>query len=331
MPASPHPSGAPRLLVRCDADARLGLGHAGRSLALAEELGSRMGARPLVVGHDDPLLRDHIGDRAAFVALAGAGYAADEVVSLLAPGDVLVSDHPGLDEAARRAVAATGARHVVVDDFGGEGEWPCAVVVNPNLGSASVPYPGAATVLAGPRFALLRDAVRRAAAAGRDPLAPVRRILVSLGGSDLDGRARMLLETLAPRGDAVEVVATLPAERLPDGVASAARSDLPDLLAWADMAVLSGGVLKYEAAACGLPALLVAVVEHQVDAARRLAVTGAARYLGRLDRLSAFALGTAVARLRRDADSRRRMLTAGRRLVDGRGVQRIADAVLPGR
>jgi spore coat polysaccharide biosynthesis protein SpsF len=97
------------------------------------------------------------------------------------------------------------------------------------------------------------------------------------------------------------------------------------------MAVLSGGVLKYEAAACGLPALLVAVVEHQVDAARRLAVAGAARYLGRLDRLSAFALGTAVARLRRDADSRRRMLTAGRRLVDGRGVQRIADAVLPGR
>jgi spore coat polysaccharide biosynthesis predicted glycosyltransferase SpsG len=221
---------------------------------------------------------------------------------------------------------------VAIDDFGDPGPWPCHVVVNPNLGAASVTYPGARRTLTGPRFALLRDAVRGAAAMGRDPLAPVRRILVSLGGSDVDDRARVLLETIAPWGDdGVEVVATLSPERLPAGVAAAPRSELPRLLAWADMAVLSGGVLKYEAAACGLPALLVAVVEHQVEVARRFAVTGAARYLGRLDRLSAFAVGTAVARLRRDADSRLRMRTVGRRLVDGRGVQRIADAVLADR
>lgn len=291
-----------------------------------------MGVRPLVIGHDDPVLRDHLADRAAFLSLAGAGYAAEEVVHLLAPGDVLVSDHPGLDGEARLAVALTGARHVVVDDFGGPGPWPCDVVVNPNLGAGSVSYPQAGRTLAGPRFALLREAVRRAAGRGRDPVAPVRRIVVSLGGSDLGARARVLLETIAPRGDdGLEVVATLPAGGLPAGVEAAPRSELPELLAWADMAILSGGVLKYEAAACGLPALLVAVVEHQVEVARRFAATGAARYLGRLDRLSAFAVGTAVARLRRDADTRLRMRTVGRRLVDGRGVQRIADAVLSSR
>src|SRR5690606_28329704 len=141
------------------------------------------------------------------------------------------------------AVAATGARHVALDDFGDPGPWPCAVVVNPNLGAARLEYAGAGRTLAGPRFALLRAAVRRAAARARDPRAPARRVLVSLGGSAVGRRAGALLGGLAPRpGEDLEVVAPLPAEELRPGVRPAARSQLAGLLAWADVAVLSGGV-----------------------------------------------------------------------------------------
>jgi UDP-2,4-diacetamido-2,4,6-trideoxy-beta-L-altropyranose hydrolase len=317
-----------RLLIRADASASIGLGHVGRALALAEELGLRLGERPLLLARRDDVLAGFLAGRDVhWSKIDGRGYAVAEVVDRVSPGTIVVSDSYDLDEAALDSLAAVGARHVVVDDFGRLQRWPIELVINPNAGEA-LPYPGAARVLSGPRYALLRREIRIAAEARRTPGAPVRVVLVSLGGGRWQDCGVELLEAVARELPGLTIRATIPAQLAPPGVEPIDPRLLHEQLAAADLALLSGGVLKYEAAACGLPALLVALVPHQVQVADAFAATGAARALGALEGLDFAAVAGELAALAGDGDTRAAMTAAARATVDGQGVRRVADALV---
>ena len=100
----------------------------------------------------------------------------------------------------------------------------------------------------------------------------------------------------------------------------------------ATVAVLGGGVSLYEACAVGLPAIGVAVVKAQrptiAGLARRGAVVdGGAASSERDGARTAQRIARLVCELL-DAPSRRRSLAReGARLVDGRGVERVAAAL----
>ena len=55
---------------------------------------------------------------------------------------------------------------------------------------------------------------------------------------------------------------------------------MPELLAWADMAIISGGTTSYETAFMGLPSLIVIIAANQVQVAEKLAEIDAATNLG---------------------------------------------------
>ena len=104
--------------------------------------------------------------------------------------------------------------------------------------------------------------------------------------------------------------------------------DMPARLEWADCALISGGFIKWEAACCGTPAMIVALVDHQDVLGREFEKTGAAGYLGRLEQLAPAAMAVALRELQHDAPTRQRMSEAGRQLVDAEGATRVAAAVL---
>lgn len=318
-----------RLVLRADAGGAIGLGHLSRAFALGEEIGARLGVVPVLVASDDPVVARFVeGRRLGWRPLQGSGYAVDEVVACLSPGDVLVSDSYELDVASLDVLARTGARHVVVDDFARLERWPVEIVVNPNAGGDRLVYPGASRVLAGTPYALLRREVLEAAARPRDPGRPVERVLVTLGGGSWTSRGLALLEAVAAGLEGLKIRATVPPELAPPGVEALPARELADAFAWADVALLSGGVLKYEAAACGLPALLVGTVSHQVEVAAVFAATGAARALGALETVSPEAAAQALADLIADGSARAAMSAAGRATVDGRGAARAAAVLL---
>jgi spore coat polysaccharide biosynthesis predicted glycosyltransferase SpsG len=185
-------------------------------------------------------------------------------------------------------------------------------------------------VLAGTRYALLRREILDAAGASRRTVGPAQTVLVSLGGGRWRERGVALLEAVARELPGLTVRATVPPELAPTGVESVDPGLLPAQLAAADVALLSGGVLKYEAAVCGLPALLVALVPHQVEVAAAFAETGAARMLGSLDVLDPGEAAWELAALAADALGRAAMTAAARAAVDGRGVWRVAESLLRG-
>lgn len=321
-----------RLLLRADANASLGLGHVGRTYALGETFGERLEAVPELLAHADPVLDGfREGKTMRLIEVHGEGYAVDEIVPRLSPSTVLVSDSYAIDEAALDAVAATGARHVVIDDFAVLRRWPVDLVVNPNMRSERFRYRGAGWVLSGPRYALLRSEIAEVAVRRRIVPERASNVLVCLGGGDWPERGRALLDQIAEIFEGqCEIRATVPPRQASANITPVPARLLHEQFAWADVALLSGGTLKYEAAACGLPALLVAVVPHQVAVSAAFARTGAARALGPLDSLDLAAAAWELAVLAGSVAAREAMARAGRRAVDGKGARRAVDVLLAG-
>src|SRR4051794_4823075 len=146
-------------------------------------------------------------------------------------------------------------------------------------------------------------------------------VLVTTGaGSDGDE----LAERAAAALPHVTVVRG-PASRLrpPAGAALLeAPASLREPLLGADVVIATGGQTSLEAAACGTPAVLLALDAFQAEQAGRLAQAGAALLAENPEQAAALAR-----ELLDDGERRTRMSDAGQRAVDGRGAHRVAERV----
>ena len=88
------------------------------------------------------------------------------------------------------------------------------------------------------------------------------------------------------------------------------------------MVVATGGQTSLEAAACGTPAVLLALDAAQAEQARRLASAGATLVADTAEEAAELA-----AELLDDPEWRARMSAAGQRAVDGQGAHRVARRV----
>ena len=76
-----------------------------------------------------------------------------------------------------------------------------------------------------------------------------------------------------------------------------------------------------------VPAVVIVLADNQQLIADRLAEAGAVVNLGRAAQINPQQIADQLTSLCRDADRRRRQIEAGRRLVDGRGPERVAAAM----
>jgi spore coat polysaccharide biosynthesis predicted glycosyltransferase SpsG len=231
---------------------------------------------------------------------------------------------------------------IIADDLT-RAVFPRSVVVNPNTEVSRADYDTrlGPEFLFGPRYAILRSFYRDAGRGKTYGDGPPRRVLVCLGGGAVAGSlleavvravraafgTSLHLEVVTGFGDgdrlrtsgvldgfeAVSLHASLPAMR--------------DVLAAADVAFVSGGVLKYEAAAVGTPMVLVPSIDHQESWGSSFARTGAAIYGGDVAEITAERLAAASAPLRAP-ETRSEMGQRALALVDGRGAIRIVETAL---
>ena len=340
----------PPLLVRADADARRGTGHVMRCLALAQAWQARGGAAVFVSRCDSAALRERILSTGA------------ELISL-APGDSVEADIENtLAQLSRREAAwlaldgydfsvaqqqtLRGAGHplLVIDDIAHLDRYCADILLNQNLGAAALRYrcDPETTRLFGPHYALLRPEFAHWRRGFRDVPEVARKILVTLGGSDPNNFTARVIDALAQldtRGLDVRVVVGPANPHLPelreraDALAPQIQllsrvSDMAELMAWADLAVSAAGTTCWELACLGLPALIVIVAENQRRIAEELDAIEVVQNLGWHDDVSVERLAAAVNVLQHDSSRRLRMSERGRTLVDGRGAERVAQALL---
>ena len=324
--------------IRCDAGRITGVGHLVRCVAFAEELVSRdvtvkflsdLGDLPWAVAqleqrglpwHPPPF------DEVGLVA-------ATERLGL----DALVVDSYTLPPQHSAAVRATGRTVLAIVDGELRGQ-SADIYVDQNL-DAVITADGLG--LAGLDYALLRRSVRQL----RPLDAPVHehtrtpKVVAFFGGTDAYRAAPAIAALLARTEVAFEATIVAADESLRRellAVAPAAgqrfdiiepTDDLPKILAGADLVVSASGTSTWELLCLGLPAALVWVVDNQIQGYERTVAHGYAAGLGRLGHLD----DTAVDVLRdllTAPGARAALATRAWSAVDGRGVERVADALL---
>jgi spore coat polysaccharide biosynthesis predicted glycosyltransferase SpsG len=104
---------------------------------------------------------------------------------------------------------------------------------------------------------------------------------------------------------------------------------LSEAIARADVAIVGGGTSLYEACAAGTPSIAVAVVRAQRPTIEGFVKAGAALDGGTLTppAIAAPRVADLAAHLVASPARRRRMAAAGKKLVDGRGLERVARAL----
>ena len=250
--------------------------------------------------------------------------------------DACIVDDPRVSLAELAAVNDHLAT-VCVDDLALR-DVPVDLVVNGTVGAERLAYRGgrATRFLLGPSFVLLRPSFADAPA--RSSRSAVGRVLVLVGGGDAgdlpDTITRLIGEVLpAARVDVVigpfareprwsdAARARMTVHRAPD--------ELRPLMLGADLAVSGGGQALYELAATATPTIAMQLAPDQGLNLQGLAAMGAIRRIpGPDDSGFAGELERALAELGGDVRAREAMGGAGRGLVDGRGTERVAAAVL---
>ncbi|MET7332436.1 hypothetical protein [Nonomuraea sp. NPDC005650] len=314
-----------RVGFRCDAGVRSGVGHLVRCVALAEELRAR-GVEVVFLGQvrGSDWARAQLRERALPLVPAP-----EQPVRLAALArelqlDAAVLDSYDLPEGTGAALRGAGLTVLAIvdgDPLGQEAD----LHLDQNLGAERRPFPWPARRLAGARYVLLRDSVRgrrRARSTG-----PAPRVLCFFGGTDSAGVAPAWAGALLATGVPFEatVVSPMPFEAGGPITVIPPTDRLPELMAGADLVVTAAGSAVWELLHLGVPTALSWVADNQLIGYDELVGRGVAAGLGRA--VDTAAVGV-LAHLLTDPAAREEHGRLGRGLVDGKGRERVADALL---
>jgi spore coat polysaccharide biosynthesis predicted glycosyltransferase SpsG len=293
----------------------MGVGHAIRSLALAEAAVAA-GHEVVIAGHfEGSFVQGQLAAAPVEVVQLAAPLANHDLAPVI---DLVRGRHPDVVhvdsyEAPQRLRGLSDVVLSIMED-GGFGRRPADVVVDPTLGAELSPRPddGSTWLLRGSRYAPMRQRVidaRRAnkiATGGEVAMASVlgtasevgmaaaasaRTVLVVLGGTDPMGLAPAAVGLLARTGLFLEVTAIAVSDNA-DRVRAAARDsalsltvlapvdDLAALMSAQDLVISAAGTSVWELCCIGVPMALIWAVDNQRDGYDRVVAAGAALGLG---------------------------------------------------
>ena len=360
-----------RVAFRADASLTIGTGHIMRCLTLAGVLRGH-GAECIFFSRDHPgnlhkLVRDQgfelmqLGpvDETLSVEGAAAGRhwlgvdqqrdAEDTLAQVAGVAvDWMVVDHYGIDAPWEAALRRRCAQILVIDDLANRAHAADALL-DQNLGKLALDYQPkvspACKLLLGTDYALLRPefASLRSASLERRKLGHLRKVLVTMGGVDLDNATSAVLEALKRLADPLELEVTVvmgthspwreDVIRLAHGMPFPTEvltnvQSMGNLMYAADICIGAGGSTSWERCCLGLPSLQLVLADNQMQIANALSNVGAARLFDRND------LGTglqiALKTLQQNSGLMIEMSAAAAGVVDGKGAQRVAKYILEG-
>lgn len=334
------------LLIRADGSPRIGTGHVMRCLALAEGWQRVGGKVVFALAESTPALhqrlcREGIEVLTLHVEPGGKADAMEtaELIQQHGSGWAVVDGyHFGCDY--QRILKDAGLSLLVVDDYGHAGHYWADIVLNQNLHASEDYYRNRedyTRLLLGADYVQLRGQFQKWMNWKREVQPIGRRILVTLGGSDPDNLTAKVIqavqmvnenvvEATVVVGGSNQHYAALLKMTDSSSVPIRVERDTPcmdEWMAWADVAISSGGTTVWELAFMGLPAII-----GQIGPAEEKLVSGLARQdlftrLGWFRDVTPGQIAASLIGLLRDAKSRSDMSRKGRTLIDGRGTERV--------
>lgn len=364
-----------KIVFRADASLQIGSGHVMRCLTLANALHKRgdechficrehpgnLIAQIESAGHDVHRLAARsavheladVQDKGALAHAAWLGatqvedamYCATVLIEL--KPDWLVVDHYALDVHWEQPLRHLCGNVLAIDDLA-DRVHDCDLLLDQTFARNAEDYLPWVTptcrVLVGSRYALLRpefSALRASSLKRREAIAPVRKILISMGGVDqmnITGDAlAVLAELRLPHELQVKVVMGgkapwLEAVRLQVAQLNfnvqvlVDQSDMASLMAEADLAIGAAGSTAWERCCLGLPSILIVLADNQRSVAAGLESYGAA-WVVKDARQTRQILPPMLEQFFLTPELCHAMTVAAAQVTDGAGVQAVIDAM----
>lgn len=326
-----------------------------RMLALAQAW--KAGGRDAVFLSSEitPALEERIKEEGfRFEKLSGASGSRDDLEATIAAisrygeegvAPAVALDGYQFDADFQHRLRKAGHRLLVVDDYGLADGYKADWVLNQNISAKEELYSnrrGGTHLLLGPKYALLRNEFSEYQGWRREIPQQASKILVTLGGADADNVTGSVMGALANSAFEVKVVVggsnphlvslRKAADALTEGTTRVElvvnASNMPALMAWADVAVAAGGSTAWELAFTGLPPLFIILAENQAENARQLQNEGFGMCLGESSKFDERHFRDALYRLAEDHGLRADFALRGRELVDGFGADRVVSHLL---
>jgi len=347
------------LLFRCDASVAMGTGHVMRCLALAQAW-QDAGGRAVFAMADAPAgVRARVlneGVEVAPVEIPAASYDDARRVKDLARhfrADWVVLDGYHFDAGYQHELKSRGPKVLLMDDEGfveaGFVEpSPVDLILNQNCNATESMYAQRepySRLLLGTQYALLRREFAEWQPWKRETSPTARHLLITMGGSDPDDLTGLVMKALSlvkaeglrstvvvgasnPNFDGRQRLA-LAGERirLQEPV-----SNMPQLMAEADMAIIAAGGTLWELLYMSCPVLSFARNAVQGRILDELCRSGVVQTLGDPIQVELATLALAIDQLAMSPQRRASMSKLGRRQVDGEGARRVCEILAaPGR
>jgi UDP-2,4-diacetamido-2,4,6-trideoxy-beta-L-altropyranose hydrolase len=253
----------------------------------------------------------------------------------------IVLDGYHFNSAYQFAIEAVGLKLFFIDDNAHAASDSADLVLNQNLPANAGLYAQrepSTRLLLGPRYAMLRREFRKWDKPLRVTPEIGKKILVTMGGSDPNNVTIKVIEAMRQLSSPGLETVVMVGGSNPHlhGVEAAVRgqktmrlvtdsTNVPELMAWADVAVAGAGTTLWEMCCMGLPSILLVLAENQKCVAVTAGNRGIAWNLGEASAVSESAIAGKLTELLISRDIRASQSETGRKFVDGRGALRVVS------
>lgn len=263
--------------------------------------------------------------------------------SVKGPGfDICITDSPDINRKDLGRLKKYTKLLVSIDD-GNNIYFSSDILISPNVNpdvrhrfSRSTKY------LSGRDYIILKEGFEKTAHKRRDISKDPRHIFICFGGSDPNNLTERLIKILKDSAADKKIKINLvlgplfgSAKRVETLIAYDNRyvlrkgvSDLAGILQKCDLAIISGGTLLYEACILGAPAIVISQNKRQDREAGFFAAKKAVVNLGTFNGKAGSRVLPLIVELLSDYKRRKQLSVNARRLISGRGADRIASLIL---
>jgi UDP-2,4-diacetamido-2,4,6-trideoxy-beta-L-altropyranose hydrolase len=342
---------AGRLLIRADASVTAGTGHVMRCLALAQAWQDAGGHVVFAMAEGTDAVRARISsEKMEPVEVEAKPASADDArqtreLAQRSSADWVALDGYRFNADYRDELRSGGLKLIFLDDEGIGTRCSAEIILNQNSDALEEKYPGRepqTELLLGTRYALLRREFLTWRERKKEISGSARQLLVTMGGSDPDNLTSTVVEALRSiTADGLQATVLAGGsnphfESLREAVygsASAIRlqasaTNMPELMAQADLAIIAGGGTLWELLYMACPVISFSRNAVQSRILQHLHEKGVVRHLGDPRQAAPGRLAGTITELAASSERRAAMAEAGRRQVDGEGAWRVCEAMM---
>ncbi|WP_340005373.1 UDP-2,4-diacetamido-2,4,6-trideoxy-beta-L-altropyranose hydrolase [Paenibacillus sp. FSL K6-0276] len=346
-----------RYFIRADASEHLGTGHIMRCLSLSVELIRKKHTVVFVCRLLHPYLRILITNQGCDILEieskepVGSTEESEYVVSLIKKEyainqtDWIIVDHYSISYSYESILRNLFSNILVIDDLA-DRRHDCDMLLDTNLNNGNEKYnklvASSVTQLIGPKYALLRQEFLDERSNINDKFPEhIQSIFVCFGGTDPSNETLKTIKALEPvLNDITKVKIVLGrtnphVEELINLFENNSKlefliqpSSIAQEMVSCDMAICAGGSMTWERYCMGLPAIVIAIADNQIEVANYGQSIGIDKYIGVSSLVTEADITRSIRQLVHPATWLREARELAMESVDGNGVSRVVNYLI---